>query len=75
MGIERIPAHDARDRQAIVDYLIETAGHVASGRVAVDPYGVVLILVGPEDVTFGARGVTYRHDYFRAIAAFQAGIK
>lgn len=72
--VVRIPVQAERDRTAVVQYLIELAGYVASGRTEVDPFGVVVILVGPDSEDVGSRGVRYRHDYLRADRALRRHI-
>lgn len=63
--VRRIPAQEARDRQALAAYLRELATNVATGRVACDPYGVLVAFVGPELVDVGTCGLIVRADYRR----------
>lgn len=65
--VSRIPSQEARDRQAVAAYLRDLATAVATGRVACDPYGVLVAFVGPEVVDVGTRGLVVRNDYRRLI--------
>jgi hypothetical protein len=65
--IARIPQQQARDRQAMAEYLRDLASKV--DRIECDPYGVVVVFVGPDAETVGSRGLVYAHDYRRAETA------
>jgi hypothetical protein len=67
MSMTRLPIQAARDRAALSEYLRDLAAKV--DRIEGDPYGVLVVFVGPESEQVGSRGIVYRHDYRRAYRA------